>query len=137
MIAEMKRQMLAEIAKLKAAAAAAAAASGGSTIPGDLSHASGSLPANYKAIVTYLVAAWGSPRPRRRAVAGNIMIESGGNPNIWEAGGGGGYGLIQWTPPPPGWSVRAGRGTRQIVREGTGMFSGAARATLPQPPTST
>lgn len=31
-------------------------------------------------------------------VLGNMVSESGLNPNIWEIGGGGGYGLVQWTP---------------------------------------
>ena len=91
-------------------------------MPG-LSGAVGNLPANYRAIVSYLVA-HAFTKIEAAGIAGNIDAESGGNPNIWEIGGGGGYGLIQWTPPPPG-LVGSGLSGElaQIVKEGTGMFS--------------
>lgn len=90
---------------------------------GPLSHAVGSLPANYSAIVSYLVG-HGFTKAEAAGIGGNIFVESGGNPDIWEASGGGGYGLIQWTPPPAG-LVGSGLSGElaQIAREGTGMFS--------------
>ncbi|HEX3960233.1 MAG TPA: phage tail tip lysozyme, partial [Trebonia sp.] len=94
-------------------------------VPGGLSKATGNLPANWKAIVTYLVGHGFTPA-EAAGVAGNIFAESGGNPDIWEVGGGGGYGLIQWTPPPAGLVGSGLTGElAQIVREGTGMFGGS------------
>jgi hypothetical protein len=96
--------------------------------PGGLTNATGSLPGNWKAIVTYLVG-HGFTKQEAAGVAGNIFAESGGNPNIWETGGGGGYGLIQWTPPPAGLVGSGLYGElAQIVREGTGMFSNPSTA---------
>lgn len=97
---------------------------GGSGAPsGPLSHATGSLPANYSAIASYLVG-HGFTKAEAAGIGGNIFVESGGNPYIWEVDGGGGYGLIQWTPPPAG-LVGSGLSGElaQIAREGTGMFS--------------
>ena len=45
---------------------------------------------------------------------------------MWQVGGGGGYGLIQWTPPPNGLVGSGLTGElAQIVREGKSFFSGA------------
>lgn len=103
----------------KASAASAAAP------PGAVSGAIGELPANWQTIAGYL-ASHGFTHAWAAGVGGNIFVESGGNPNIWEASGGGGYGLIQWTPPPPG---LVGSGLigelNQIVGEGTSFFNGA------------
>jgi hypothetical protein len=76
-------------------------ASGGS-LPGGSSGAVGNLPANWKAIATFL-SAHGFTRFASAGVAGNVLAESGGNPEILQAGGGGGGGLIQWTPYPGGY----------------------------------
>jgi Phage tail lysozyme len=119
-IATVKAQMMAYI-KGQQAKAAAAAQSGNP--PGGLTGAVGDLPGNWRAIVTYLTG-HGFTAVEAAGVAGNIFAESGGSPSIWEAGGGGGYGLIQWTPPPPGLVGSGLLGElAQIVREGTGMFS--------------
>lgn len=76
------------------------ASSGGSAgLPGNSSGAVGNLPANWNTIASFL-AAHGFSRFAAAGVAGNIMAESGGNPEILEIGGGGGGGLIQWTPYP-------------------------------------
>jgi hypothetical protein len=90
---------------------------------GPLSHAVGELPANYSAIASYLTG-HGFTKAEAAGIGGNIFVESGGNPYIWEVDGGGGYGLIQWTPPPAG-LVGSGLSGElaQIAREGTGMFS--------------
>jgi hypothetical protein len=66
------------------------------------SSAVGNLPANWKTIASFL-ASHGFSKFAAAGVAGNIMAESGGQPEILEAGGGGGGGLIQWTPYPPGY----------------------------------
>ena len=96
---------------------------GASAPPGSLTGAVGNLPANYQTIVSYLVA-HGFSKYMAAGIAGNIFAESGGNPDIWEIGGGGGYGLIQWTPPPPGLVGSGLLGElAQIVSEGMGMFS--------------
>jgi hypothetical protein len=96
------------------------------TPAGGYSTGTGGLPANYAAIVNYLVA-HGFTKVEAAGIAGNIEAESGGNPSIWEIGGGGGYGLIQWTPPPPGLVGSGLTGElQQIASEGTGMFSDPA-----------
>lgn len=60
--------------------------------------ASGMLPANYGAIVTFLVGHGYTPIAAT-GIAGNIYQESKGNP---ESVGTGGGGLIGWTPLPAG-----------------------------------
>jgi phage-related protein len=72
---------------------------GNSPLPTGSSSAVGDLPANWQAIASFL-AGNGFTRYAAAGVAGNIMAESGGNPEILEIGGGGGGGLIQWTPYP-------------------------------------
>lgn len=118
-------EMRSAIKRAKAAAQAAQAAARGTAPPGAVSGAIGELPANWQEISSYL-AGHGFTHAWAAGVGGNIFVESGGNPNIWEASGGGGYGLIQWTPPPPG---LVGSGLigelNQIVREGTSFFNGA------------
>ncbi|MCW2903888.1 MAG: hypothetical protein JWO67_6153 [Streptosporangiaceae bacterium] len=74
----------------------------GGQLPGGSSGAVGSLPANWRAIASFL-AGHGFTKYAAAGVAGNIMAESGGNPEILQAGGGGGGGLIQWTPYPQGY----------------------------------
>jgi hypothetical protein len=108
---------------LKGTGAVIGSGGGGSAPSGPLSHATGSLPANYSAIASYLTG-HGFTKAEAAGVGGNIFVESGGNPDIWEVDGGGGYGLIQWTPPPAG-LVGSGLSGElaQIAREGTGMFS--------------
>jgi hypothetical protein len=60
------------------------------------SAASGSASANYLTIANYLISN-GYGKAAAAGIAGCIAGESGGNPEAVEAGGGGG-GLIQWTP---------------------------------------
>jgi hypothetical protein len=60
--------------------------------------ASGPLPANYAAIVSFLIA-HGYSGNAAAGIAGNIYQESGGNPKSVGSGGGG---LIGWTPLPGG-----------------------------------
>jgi hypothetical protein len=59
----------------------------------------GMLPANYTAIVSFLLA-HGYSGNAAAGIAGNIYQESGGNP---ESAGSGGGGLIGWTPLPAGY----------------------------------
>ncbi|HZC61881.1 MAG TPA: phage tail tip lysozyme [Streptosporangiaceae bacterium] len=69
---------------------------------GDLScsaSASGPLPANYAAIMSFLTS-HGYTGNAAAGMAGNIYQESGGNP---ESEGDGGGGLIGWTPLPGGY----------------------------------
>jgi hypothetical protein len=61
--------------------------------------ASGPLPANYAAIMTFLTS-HGYTGNAAAGIAGNIYQESGGNP---ESEGDGGGGLIGWTPLPAGY----------------------------------
>ncbi len=61
--------------------------------------ASGPLPANYAAIMTFLTS-HGYTGNAAAGIAGNIDQESGGNP---ESEGDGGGGLIGWTPLPAGY----------------------------------
>ena len=61
--------------------------------------ASGPLPANYAAIMSFLTA-HGYTGNAAAGIAGNIYQESGGNP---ESAGDGGGGLIGWTPLPAGY----------------------------------
>jgi hypothetical protein len=68
-------------------------------LPTGSSSAVGDLPANWQTIASFL-AGHGFSQYAAAGVAGNIMAESGGDPEILEAGGGGGGGLIQWTPYP-------------------------------------
>lgn len=77
----------------------ASARTSGGGLPGNSSGAVGNLPANWNTIASFL-AAHGFSKYAAAGVAGNIMAESGGNPEILEIGGGGGGGLIQWTPYP-------------------------------------
>ena len=63
------------------------------------SGSAGMLPANYAAIVTFLLA-HGYTGNAAAGIAGNIYQESGGNP---ESIGSGGGGLIGWTPLPAGY----------------------------------
>ena len=61
--------------------------------------ASGMVPANYAAIVSFLTS-HGYTGNAAAGIAGNIYQESGGNP---ESEGDGGGGLIGWTPLPGGY----------------------------------
>ncbi len=61
--------------------------------------ASGPLPANYGAIMSFLTL-HGYTGTAAAGIAGNIYQESGGNP---ESEGDGGSGLIGWTPLPGGY----------------------------------
>lgn len=61
--------------------------------------ASGPLPANYPAIMSFLTS-HGYTGNAAAGIAGNIYQESGGNPG---SGGDGGRGLIGWTPLPAGY----------------------------------
>jgi hypothetical protein len=61
--------------------------------------ASGPLPANYAAIMSFLTS-HGYTGNAAAGMAGNIYQESGGNP---ESEGDGGGGLIGWTPLPAGY----------------------------------
>ncbi len=61
--------------------------------------ASGPLPANYAAIMSFLTS-HGYTGKAAAGIAGNIYQESGGNP---ESEGDGGGGLIGWTPLPGGY----------------------------------
>jgi hypothetical protein len=70
-----------------------------SKLPTGSSGAVGALPANWQQIASFL-AGNGFSQFAAAGVAGNIMAESGGNPEALEIGGGGGGGLIQWTPYP-------------------------------------
>ncbi|HXP21761.1 MAG TPA: phage tail tip lysozyme [Streptosporangiaceae bacterium] len=64
---------------------------------------SGTVPANYVAIVRFLTA-HGYTGIAAAGIAGNIYQESKGNP---ESVGSGGGGLIGWTPLPPGFVTGA------------------------------
>ncbi|GAB2695861.1 phage tail tip lysozyme [Kitasatospora kifunensis] len=75
---------------------------GSGALPTGSSGAVGNLPANWNQIASFL-ASNGFTQMAAAGVAGNIMAESGGNPEILEIGGGGGGGLIQWTPYPRGY----------------------------------
>jgi hypothetical protein len=77
-------------------AAAPAASTGGVSCSAP---ASGPLPANYAAIMTFLTS-HGYTGNAAAGIAGNIDQESGGNP---ESEGDGGGGLIGWTPLPAGY----------------------------------
>ena len=77
------------------AAAPAASTGGVSCSPS----ASGPLPANYAAIMSFLTS-HGYTGNAAAGIAGNIYQESGGNP---ESEGDGGGGLIGWTPLPAGY----------------------------------
>jgi hypothetical protein len=77
------------------AAAPAANGTGVSCSPS----ASGPVPANYAAIMSFLTA-HGYSGVAAAGIAGNIYQESGGNP---ESEGDGGGGLIGWTPLPGGY----------------------------------
>jgi Phage tail lysozyme len=77
-------------------AAAAAASTGGLSCSAP---ASGPLPANYAAIMSFLTS-HGYTGNAAAGIAGNIYQESGGNP---ESEGDGGGGLIGWTPLPAGY----------------------------------
>lgn len=74
----------------------------GGPLPGGGSGAVGNLPANWHTIASFL-AGHGFTKYAAAGVAGNVLVESGGNPEILEIGGGGGGGLIQWTPYPAGY----------------------------------
>jgi hypothetical protein len=73
-------------------------AGSGSGAPKCSASASGMLPENYAAIVTFLTA-HGYTGLAAAGIAGNIYQESKGNP---ESVGSGGGGLIGWTPLPSG-----------------------------------
>jgi hypothetical protein len=77
-------------------AAAPAASTGGVSCSAS---ASGPLPANYAAIMSFLTS-HGYTGNAAAGIAGNIYQESGGNP---ESEGDGGGGLIGWTPLPAGY----------------------------------
>ena len=77
-------------------AAGPAASSGGLSCSAS---ASGPLPANYAAIMSFLTS-HGYTGNAAAGIAGNIYQESGGNP---ESEGDGGGGLIGWTPLPGGY----------------------------------
>ncbi len=66
-------------------AAAAVAGPGGTSTPGLMT------------VARYIMASGGT-KAAGAGVAGVVAGESGGNPEAEEAGGGGGMGLIQWTP---------------------------------------
>jgi hypothetical protein len=76
--------------------AAPAASAGGLSCSAS---ASGPLPANYAAIMSFLTS-HGYTGNAAAGIAGNIYQESGGNP---ESEGDGGGGLIGWTPLPGGY----------------------------------
>jgi cell wall-associated NlpC family hydrolase len=57
----------------------------------------GSLPQNWNAVAQFLMS-HGYSKNAAAGIDGNIESESGGNPEQLEIGGGGGTGLIQWTP---------------------------------------
>jgi hypothetical protein len=77
-------------------AAAPAASTGGVSCSAS---ATGPLPANYAAIMSFLTS-HGYTGNAAAGIAGNIYQESGGNP---ESEGDGGGGLIGWTPLPAGY----------------------------------
>ena len=77
-------------------AAAPSASTGGLSCSAS---ASGPLPANYAAIMSFLTS-HGYTGNAAAGMAGNIYQESGGNP---ESEGDGGGGLIGWTPLPGGY----------------------------------
>jgi LysM repeat protein len=81
-----------------ASSTAAASAPGGHGVSCSAS-ASGMVPANYAAIVSFLTS-HGYTGNAAAGIAGNIWQESGGNP---ESVGDGGGGLIGWTPLPGGY----------------------------------
>jgi LysM repeat protein len=81
-----------------ASSTAATSASGGHGVSCSAS-ASGMVPANYAAIVSFLTS-HGYTGNAAAGIAGNIWQESGGNP---ESVGDGGGGLIGWTPLPGGY----------------------------------
>jgi hypothetical protein len=70
--------------------------SGVGTAASSASATSGTASANYLTIANYLISN-GYGKAAAAGIAGCIAGESGGNPEAVEAGGGGG-GLIQWTP---------------------------------------
>ena len=68
------------------------------SVSGAVTQGQGQLPANWKAIAQYLMA-HGYSKNAAAGIDGNIEVESaGGNPEQLEIGGGGGTGIIQWTP---------------------------------------
>jgi len=87
-------------------------------VAGATTMAHGVLPANWKYITDFLVAHGYSPWAAA-GIAGNIMAESGGNPESTEIGGGGGQGLIQWTGtwPGPGPSPITGNIARDLFTQ--------------------
>lgn len=98
---ELPKHLFSEAAQHLVSMFSATGAPGGK-LPSGSSGAVGLLPANWKAITEFLYAN-GFTKFAASGVTGNIMAESGGNPEILEIGGGGGGGLIQWTPYPPGY----------------------------------
>jgi hypothetical protein len=80
------------------AAAIKAALKAVQSIAGATTTAIGDLPANYRAIATFLTG-HGYSHTGASGIAGNILQESGGNP---ESAGSGGNGLIGWTPARAG-----------------------------------
>ena len=67
------------------------------SVTGATTRGSGTLPANWAAIAQFLTG-HGYSKNAAAGIDGNIESESGGNPEQLEIGGGGGTGLIQWTP---------------------------------------
>lgn len=80
------------------AAAIKAALKAVKSIAGATTTAIGDLPANYRAIASFLTG-HGYSHTGASGIAGNILQESGGNP---ESQGDNGNGLIGWTPARPG-----------------------------------
>lgn len=83
----------------RAVAGVTAAAIKANYIAGATTSAIGDLPANWRAIASFL-SGHGYSHAAASGIAGNILQESGGNP---ESVGSGGGGLIGWTPLPAGY----------------------------------
>jgi len=67
------------------------------SVTGATTQGSGALPANWAAITSFLTSHSYS-KNAAAGIAGNVQAESGGNPEELQIGGGGGTGIIQWTP---------------------------------------
>lgn len=125
-----------EKATASAAASALKSAQAAAAVSGATTTAIGDLPANWRAIASYM-ASHGYTHQAAAGIAGNILQESGGNP---ESIGDGGGGLIGWTPLPAGYVTgNAGRDLATQLpailaynsREGSGLIASLNRQPTP------
>lgn len=100
-----------------ATAAAEKTAAAAASIAGATTSAIGDLPANYRAIASFMTS-HGYSNTAAAGIAGNTLQESGGNP---ESVGDGGGGLIGFTPLPSGYVT--GNPGRDLATQLNGILS--------------